>query len=81
MEYNVRIIDDDELPKEVPWAFVRKPGALCFWLKESVAGDPAALTRALEESWEAFRLIKKGDVFSWPPPVMSAQAAELQTHG
>lgn len=66
VEYNVHIIDDDELPDEVEWAFVRQDGHMYFWLKRSTAADPEALAKALEESWETFRMIEDEDVFSWP---------------
>jgi hypothetical protein len=65
VKYRVRIIDDDDLPEGVPWAYVRQHDRLTLVLKASAARDTEALATTLEDAWSAFRAIDHDDLLSW----------------
>lgn len=51
--YRVLVVDDDELPPDQNWAFIRCPESLCFVVKHSQASSP----KTLAEAWAAYRAI------------------------
>ena len=74
MQYQVRIIGDNELPDEVNWAFVRVDGSLRFLLKQSVGDDPERLETTLEEAWWTYRRIAQHELMSWSEVVVECRA-------
>lgn len=68
MQYRVRVIDDDEMPAEVEWAFVRQDGDLWFWLTRSAA-ESSQIAEVLEEAWSTFRRIDEHELLSWSEAV------------
>lgn len=68
MRYRVRVIEDDELPADAEWAFVRQDGDLWFWLTRSAA-ESSQIATVLEEAWRTFRRIDEGELLSWSEAV------------
>lgn len=55
MDYDVRLLDDDELPPEIEWAFVKRSDLLTFCIKRSALtedniADAWAVARSMRPS-------------------------------
>lgn len=74
MNYEVCIISNDDLPAEVPWAFVRRGGRLEFWLRESTTVRADRLAAALTDAWRTYRRIERDELLSWSAVDVPAHA-------